>query len=137
MTAAEAVLSFEIPANDEYRQLRTAAGLSAISPASASKGLPNSWCAVCLRSDGELVGMGRVVGDGGCFFLVVDIAVLPQWQGQGLGKRVMGALVEHLRIHAPAGAMVGLFADGEAYRLYQQFGFSLVAPAARGMLLRL
>jgi len=25
----------------------------------------------------ELIGMGRVVGDGGCFFLVVDIAVTP------------------------------------------------------------
>lgn len=137
MTAAQPVLSFEIPADDEYRQLRAAAGLSAMSATSAAAGLPNSWCAVCVRSDASLVGMGRVVGDGGCFFLVVDIAVLPPWQGQGLGKRIMGALVEHLRIHAPAGAMVGLFADGEAYRLYQQFGFTLVAPAARGMLLRL
>lgn len=137
MTAAEPVLSFEIPGDEEYRQLRTAAGLSAMSAVSAASGLPNSWCAVCLRSHGALVGMGRVVGDGGCFFLVVDIAVLPTWQGQGLGKRIMAALVEHLRSHAPAGAMIGLFADGEAYRLYQQFGFSLVAPAARGMLLRL
>lgn len=108
-----------------------------MSAASAAKGLPNSWCAVCIRSGADLIGMGRVVGAGVCFFLVMDVAVLPQWQAQGLGKRIMGALVEHLRAHAPVGAMVGLFADGEAHRLYQQFGFKLVAPAARGMLLRL
>lgn len=137
MTEIRPVLSFEIPADEEYRQLRSAAGLSAMSATAATKGLPNSWCAVCVRSDATLVGMGRVVGDGGCFFLLVDIAVLPQWQGQGIGKRIMAALVEHLRNHAPTGALVGLFADGEAYRLYQQFGFSLVAPAARGMWLRL
>jgi GNAT superfamily N-acetyltransferase len=92
---------------------------------------------VCVRIDGQLVGMGRVVGDGGCFFLVVDIAVHPTLQKRGIGKRIMAALMEQLRERAPVGAMIGLFADGEAYRLYQQYGFRLVAPAAQGMLLRL
>ena len=36
--------------------------------------------------------MGRVIGDNGCFFTVVDIAIVPELQGQGLGKRVMAAL---------------------------------------------
>jgi GNAT superfamily N-acetyltransferase len=133
----EAVLSIETPGADEYRALRVAAGLSAMSETSATQGLPSSWCAVCVRIDGQLVGMGRVVGDGGCFFLVVDIAVHPTLQKRGIGKRIMAALMEQLRERAPAGAMIGLFADGEAYRLYQQYGFRLVAPAAQGMLLRL
>jgi hypothetical protein len=30
-----------------------------------------------------------------------------------------------------------LIADGTASRLYEQFGFKLVAPAAHGMLLRI
>ena len=38
---------------------------------------------------------------------------------------------------ASARAMIGLIADGTASRLYQRFGFKLVAPAAHGMLLRL
>ncbi|KRE93789.1 AttT protein [Frateuria sp. Soil773] len=137
MSKSEAVLTLEIPAPDEYRALRTAAGLSAMSGPQASQGLPASWCAVCVRDGGELIGMGRVVGDGGCFFLVVDIAVRPDRQQQGIGKRIMAALMEQLHARAPAGAMIGLFADGEAYRLYQQYGFKLVAPASQGMLLRL
>jgi GNAT superfamily N-acetyltransferase len=131
------LLTLEIPAVGEYRALRVAAGLSAMSETAAEHGLPASWSAVCVRDGTELIGMGRIVGDGGCFFLVVDIAVTPLWQGQGLGKRIMATLIEQLRTRAPTTAMIGLFADGEASRLYQQFGFRLVAPAAQGMLLRL
>ena len=133
----EPVLRLEIPASEEYRTLRVAAGLSAMTAEGAATGLTASWCAVCVRHAGELIGMGRIVGDGGLFLFVVDIAVAPAWQGRGWGRRIMAALVEQLRARAPARAMVGLIADGTAFRLYEQFGFKLVAPAAHGMLLRL
>lgn len=130
-------LRLEIPAVEEYRALRVAAGLSAMTAEGAAAGLPASWCAVCVRHAGKLIGMGRIVGDGGLFLFVVDIAVAPAWQGRGWGRHIMAALVEQLRARAPARAMVGLIADGTAFRLYEQFGFKRVAPAAHGMLLRL
>lgn len=130
-------LSLAIPAEDEYLALRRAAGLSAMTPEGARLGLPASWCSVCLRHAGELVGMGRVVGDGGLFLFVVDIAVAPAWQGQGLGRRIMQALMDEVHARAPARTMVGLIADGTAHTLYEKFGFRLVAPGAHGMLLRL
>ena len=108
-----------------------------MTPEGARRGLPASWCAACLRVDGELVGMGRVVGDGGLFLFVVDIAVAPAWQGRGLGRRIMQALMDQVHARAPARTMVGLIADGTAHRLYEKFGFRLVAPGAQGMLLRL
>jgi GNAT superfamily N-acetyltransferase len=130
-------LSLAIPGADEYRALRSAAGLSAMTPEAAAVGLPASWCSVCVRHEGELIGMGRVVGDGGLFLFVVDIAVAPAWQRQGWGRRIMQALMDEVHARAPARAMIGLIADGTASRLYEQFGFKLVAPAAHGMLLRL
>lgn len=130
-------LSLAIPDEDEYLALRSAAGLSAMTPEGARLGLPASWCSVCLRHAGELVGMGRMVGDGGLFLFVVDIAVAPAWQRQGLGRRIMQALMDEVHARAPARTMVGLIADGAAHRLYEKFGFKLVAPAAHGMLLRL
>ncbi|RDI99636.1 N-acetyltransferase [Dyella solisilvae] len=130
-------LSLEIPGSDEYRALRVAAGLSAMSPEGAATGLPASWCSVCVREGGELIGMGRVVGDGGLFLWVVDIAVTPGRQGQGWGRRIMQALMDEVHARAPARTMVGLIADGTAHQLYEKFGFKLVAPAAQGMLLRL
>ena len=130
-------LSLEIPANDEYRALRAAAGLSVMSVEGAAIGLPASWCSVCVRDGDELIGMGRVVGDGGLFLFVVDIAVAPAWQGQGWGQRIMQALMDEVHARAPARTMVALIANGTAHRLYEQFGFKQVAPAAHGMLLRL
>ena len=137
MTNGDPLLAFEIPAPAEYLSLRVAAGLSAMSGEGAAAGLPASWCSVCVRAGGELVGMGRVVGDGGLFLFVVDIAVAPAWQGQGLGRRIMEALMARVREGAQPRTMVGLIADGTAFRLYEKFGFRQVAPAAHGMLLRL
>ncbi|AIF47719.1 GNAT family N-acetyltransferase [Dyella japonica] len=133
----EPTLTRDIPGNDEYRALRTAAGLSLMTEEGAARGLPASWSSVCVRHDGELIGMGRIVGDGGLFLFVVDIAVTPAWQGKGLGRRIMQALMDDVHARAPLRAMVGLIADGTAHELYAKFGFKLVAPGAHGMLLRL
>ncbi|WP_217636512.1 GNAT family N-acetyltransferase [Modicisalibacter muralis] len=89
----------------------------------AGRGLPNSLFAVQVTYQGETVGMGRVVGDDGCFYQVVDIAVKPAHQGQGLGKRIMGEIRDYILRTAPPNAFVSLMADGEAHRLYAQFGF--------------
>lgn len=125
-------LSPGVPTVAEYRRLRVSSGLSDRSAEAAAAGLPNTWFGVVVRQDGEAVGMGRIVGDGGCFFLVVDICVLPEHQGRGLGKRIMDALTEALE-RAPAGSQATLIADGEARRLYAQYGFREVMPASVGM----
>jgi GNAT superfamily N-acetyltransferase len=122
----------EVPSSEDYRRLRISAGMSPKSEAAAA-GLPNSLFGVVVRHEGRVVGMGRLIGDGGLFFQVVDIAVAPAHQGRGLGKAIVGAIVAHVRRTAPASAYVSLIADGEAHRLYAQFGFEPTAPRAIGM----
>lgn len=121
------------PKAEEYLALRKRAGLSAMSREGAEAGLPNSLFAVCLRRGDELVGMGRVIGDGGCFFQVVDIAVHPDSQGQGYGKRIMSEIMDYLRRHVPPRGLVSLLADVPADRLYAQFGFTYTSPKSEGM----
>jgi len=99
----------------------------------AARGLPNSLFAVQVLHGDEVVGMGRVIGDGGCFYQVVDIAVLPAHQGQGLGKLIMREISAWLDANTPKSAYISLIADGEAHRLYAQFGFAPTAPASIGM----
>lgn len=125
-----------IPSVETYRYLRTAAGLSAKTVEAAERGLPNTLFAVQIICAGEPVGMGRVIGDGGSFYQVVDIAVLPAHQGRGLGKMIMGAISDYIAREVPESAYVSLIADGEAYRLYEHFGFALTAPASQGMALK-
>lgn len=45
----------------------------------------------------------------------------------------MATLMAHIDATAPAEVHVSLMADGEAHRLYAQFGFEPVAPRSQGM----
>ncbi|CAM5674446.1 GNAT family N-acetyltransferase [Kitasatospora aureofaciens] len=112
-----------VPAVDVFRRLRTDAGLSDRTPEAVALGLPNTWHGVVLHHEGEPIGMGRIIGDGGTAFQIVDICVHPAHQGKGLGKRIMAALTEELDRRAPATAYVSLIADGPARVLYERFGF--------------
>jgi GNAT superfamily N-acetyltransferase len=127
----ELVESF--PDAPAYRRLRVETGLSPKSQEAAERGLANTLYGVSLVRAGEVVGMGRVIGDNGTVFAVVDIAVRRDHQGQGLGKRIMAALDAWLRANAPASAYVMLVADGDAKHLYAQFGFADTAPASVSM----
>ena len=111
------------PDAGDYRRLRAAAGLSRKGAEAAEGGLRGTLYGVSLLREGEVVGMGRVIGDGGCFYFVVDVAVEPGLQGRGLGRRIMQALDAWVRANAPATAHVSLIADGDARYLYEKFGF--------------
>lgn len=128
-------LHVETPTVDEYLALRDRAGLSPFSRDAARRGLGASLHAVVVRAgaDGTAVGMGRLVGDGGCFAQVVDIAVAPEHQRRGLGKLIMQALMQHVETALPRTIYVSLIADGEAHHLYRLFGFVPTAPESIGM----
>jgi ribosomal protein S18 acetylase RimI-like enzyme len=80
--------------------------------------------------------MARVVGDGGCNFEVVDVAVHPDYQRQRLGTRLMSAITKYLQSNAPASAYVCLIADHHSPALYSKFGFKPTAPISIGMAYR-
>lgn len=113
-----------VPSVEVFRRLRTDAGLSDKAPEAAALALPRTWYGVVLHHEGEPIGMGRIVGDGGTAFQIVDVCVHPAHQGRGLGKRIMAALTEELERRAPATAYVSLIADGPARFLYEKFGFA-------------
>jgi len=121
------------PSPKDYRRLRVESGISAKSLEAAQLGLPNTWFGVHIIWGEETVAMGRIIGDGGCFFQVVDICVSPLHQRKGLGKRIVSALMNHFRAHAPDSAYISLIADGGAKHLYAQYGFEPTAPRSIGM----
>ena len=46
--------------------------------------------------DSELVGVGRTVDDGVFYGWIVDLAVLPEYQGKGVGKKIVCELEKEL-----------------------------------------
>lgn len=124
------------PDPETYRRLREEAGLSPKSIQAAELGLQGTLFAVQILNDGHTVGMGRLIGDGGCHFQVVDIAVEPAHQGKGLGKMIMQQITDYIWSTLPDTAYVSLIADGPARHLYEKFGFEKTAPASAGMAMR-
>lgn len=121
---------------EEYLHLRAVAGLSAFSEDAARLGLVGTIYSVVVMHEGVAVGMGRLIGDGGCFFQVVDIAVHPDHQGRGLGKTIMEAVMGYVSRELPISAYVSLIADFPANKLYEKFGFKETAPRSLGMAYR-
>ena len=134
----------EPPTVEEYRRLRAVSGLSPKTAGQAEGAIAGTWTWRTVRLDrgadaagedspGEAVAMGRVIGDGGWYFLVADMATLPEHQGRGLGKAVLRSLLAEIRERAEPGAYVTLTADPPGRRLYEAHGFEDVAPARTGM----
>jgi ribosomal protein S18 acetylase RimI-like enzyme len=127
----------EVPEIQEFQQLHLDCGLSAKPAEAAALGLPNSLFATTVRIGDRLVAMGRVVGDGGCNFEVVDIAVHPEFQRQGIAQIMMDAIMKYLQDAVPKSAYVSLIADRHSPALYSKFGFKPTAPASIGMALKI
>jgi GNAT superfamily N-acetyltransferase len=127
------------PSVADYLALRERAGLSPRRDDQAQAALRGSWAAVHVlyEVEAKTVGMGRLLGDGGWYFHMVDMAVLPEHQRRGLGDAILTALLERIRREAPAGALVNLLADPPGRRLYARHGFAPTAPDSIGMALTL
>ncbi|KAI4159862.1 MAG: hypothetical protein LQ342_006190 [Letrouitia transgressa] len=100
-TSSEYSTIYSIPSVSTYHRIRTGSGLTPFSTEAATRGLPNSLFAVQVMHNDEAIGMGRVIGDGGLFFQVTDIGVLPRYQGQGLGKKIMAEIHQWLKNNVP------------------------------------
>lgn len=130
-------LTLSPPPLADYLRLRADSGLSPVTEAQGEPPLVNSWAWVHVRhrASGEVVAMGRVIGDGGWYFHIADMATLPEHQKKGLGQAVLEALIAKIREDAPPRPYVTLMADEPGRPLYAKLGFVETAPHSLGMML--
>lgn len=104
---------------DELSALYRAAPLGDKKPAYLQKVFTNSLFKCFVHEQGRLVGAGRALADGADCSYLCDIAVLPSHQGSGLGKQIVGHLVEASRGHRK----IILYAVPGKEPFYKRFGF--------------
>ncbi|KAK8033401.1 hypothetical protein PG991_002799 [Apiospora marii] len=125
------------PSVEDYMHLRRASGLTPVNAHQARAAVTGAWygCyAVSTAETASPVAMGRIIGDGGWYFIIADMAVLPEHQRRGLGDAILKTLLERIRTHAAEGdAYVTLFADVPGRRLYERNGFKEAMPREMGM----
>lgn len=122
-----------IPTADEHRALFEAVGWTLYTPEETALALQHTLRGVVAFDGDTLIGMGRVIGDGGKFYYIQDFAVRPDYQGGGVGAAMMARLLDWIKGHAPGEPFVGLFATGAAIPFYRKFGLDQHPDALTGM----
>lgn len=87
------------------------------------RGLKNTLYSICIEVEEQIIGYGRIVGDGGFTFYIQDIIVLPSYQRLGLGNTIMTELMEYITSTYPPGSSVGLMSAKGKEDFYKKFGF--------------
>lgn len=92
---------------------------SAEKPDRLMSALRNSHTLVTARHLGSLVGLGNAITDGYLVVYYPHMLVHPQFQGHGIGKKMMQAMLErYAGFHQQM-----LTADGRAIEFYKRMGF--------------
>ena len=85
---------FESADFDEIDKVFHAAGLGGRDPQRYREACRRSFACVLARDGDRVVGMGRLLTDGHVASAVDDVAVHPDYQGRGIGRRIMRLLHE-------------------------------------------
>ncbi|MDZ7608756.1 MAG: GNAT family N-acetyltransferase [Cyclobacteriaceae bacterium] len=93
------------------------------------KSIENSLCFGVYHGSKQ-VGFARVVSDYAIFAWIMDVFILPEYRGQGLGKALMQSITTHDKLQNLQRWGLG---TEDAHGLYAQFGFAPVAKPANLM----
>lgn len=80
-----------------------------------------SHTAVFVYEGAQLAGFGRAISDGAYQAAVYDVAVLPEFQGRGVGRMIMRRILERL-----PGCNVILYASPGKEDFHRKLGFRLM-----------
>lgn len=82
--------------------------------------------------DNRTIGMARFVSDGGYAGLLMDVVVIPEFQGNGYGKLLINSLLNYLRSQLEDGEemMIQLLSAPGKQSFYNLFGFKVKKEVA-------
>jgi len=111
----------------EYISLRSSVGWNNFAKEQVSKSINNSIYSVTVVENGETIAMGRLLGDG-IYFMIVDIVVNPEFQGRGIGSKIVDMLLKYVDDMTPTGgrSSIQLIAEPGKEEFYIKRGFKLI-----------
>jgi ribosomal protein S18 acetylase RimI-like enzyme len=109
----------------ELSELYKAAVLGEKEPDDLKKAFAASMFKCFLFDQGKLVGVGRALADGVDCSYICDVAVLPGYQGHGIGKSIVSKLMEISKGHKK----IILYACPGKEAFYKKLGFKRMSTA--------
>lgn len=111
----------------EYVSLRSSVGWNNFAEEQVAYSINNSAYNITVVDDNRTIAMGRLIGDG-IYYLLVDIVVNPEFQGKGIGSKIVDMLLAYVDNRTPTGgrASVQLIAEQGKEEFYIKRGFKII-----------
>lgn len=113
------------PSLEEFHKLRNAVDwnlrVRGISDERAQESLDKAPFCVCAYDEREIIGMVRLSGDSGMYGYIQDTIVLPEYQGKGVGSKMMEKVMGFVR--TKKGYLLGVCPSKVSVEFYEKFGF--------------
>lgn len=98
--------------------------------------MEHSLYLVSVYEEETLIGLGRIVGDGGITFAVTDIMVDKRYQRQGIADQIADMMDQWIEQNADENSFIMLLANKPADLLYKKHRFDYLDDNMVGMLRR-
>lgn len=122
---------------EEFLEVIESVGFKTYSKDQVEKALNNTMYMVKAIVNGKIAGIGRVVGDYSIVCCLSDICVKPEYQGKGIGLKIVTKLKEMIEDGVKEGEKIQIeltpTAGNEAF--YQKAGFKYKPDKITGMYL--
>ena len=103
----------------EVKNILKTVGMSYVDEELHKKSFENSYTVVFVFDEERLIGFGRAISDGIRQSAIYDIAILPEYQGLGIGKLI----IENIISNTPTCNFI-LYASPGKEGFYEALGFS-------------
>ena len=82
---------------EEYMELRRKVGWCEFPLEEAQAGIDNAYMVKCVRNNAKAIGVVRLLWDGGYIAFLSDVIVIPEYQGRGIGRKLVEASISKLK----------------------------------------
>lgn len=122
---------------EEFLEVIKSIGWKTYSKEQISKALKNTMYIVKATIDNKIVGMGRVIGDKSIACMLSDICVKPEFQGKGIGLKIVLELKRLIEQNINDGEkmLVELTPTAGNEEFYKKAGFKYKPEKITGMYL--
>ena len=120
--------------SEEVNFLRASVGFRQIMTEQIKNGLNGSALIVAAYDRQQIIGMTRLIWDGGYVALIPDVLVMPGYESQEIKEKLITQLLDFLRSKLKPGFGIQVDIKAWDYRegFYESLGFQLSTPERRG-----
>ena len=111
---------------DDFILLHKKIGMAELSIEQVTKSMSHNLFSIAAVCNDDVIGMGRLLGDGALFWYINDILVLTEHQGKGIGINIVKRLIQYIKENSIPNTSVPvyLFCAKDREGFYGKLGFT-------------